>query len=300
MQHFNNPLITFKSELFIITICVAWTYLLHAYYRKSGVEYRHFDRTPSGRRRFQRTKHRAYRHWELERCLNDNACPLDKDTCNNLRFLIGLRHEIEHQMTTRIDNSLSAKFQACALNYNHYVKQLFGDEYGIDKHLAFSLQFSSISHEQAGLLQTSDELPSYIRGFITDFEAGLSAEEYGSSRFAYRVLFVQKTANRRGQADQVIEFVKADSDLGVDVNKAYTVIKEVERPKYLPSEIVKLMQSEGFRRFKIHHHSNFWKDQNAKAKGRGFGVSIGKTWYWYETWVEVVRAHCKEHGEWYR
>lgn len=35
------------------------------------------------------------------------------------------------------------------MNYNDYAKKLFGEECGIDKHLAFSLQFSSISQDQA-------------------------------------------------------------------------------------------------------------------------------------------------------
>jgi len=38
------------------------------------------------------------------------------DAANNLRFLIGLRHEIEHQMTMSLDNFLSARYQACALD----------------------------------------------------------------------------------------------------------------------------------------------------------------------------------------
>ena len=31
VQIYNNPQIDFKSELFIVTIVVAWTYLLHAH-----------------------------------------------------------------------------------------------------------------------------------------------------------------------------------------------------------------------------------------------------------------------------
>src|SRR6266700_261351 len=138
VQIFNNPQVTFKSEIFIVLMNIAWTYLLHAYYRKKRVEYRYFE-LKGKHRRFNHTKSGAYKYWELERCLNEQNNPLDKNTANNLRFLIGIRHEIEHQMTTRIDASLSAKFQACCLNYNDYVKKLFGDELGIDKHLAFSL-----------------------------------------------------------------------------------------------------------------------------------------------------------------
>jgi hypothetical protein len=40
VQIFNSPQIEFKSELFIVTTVIAWTYLLHAWYRKKGIEYR--------------------------------------------------------------------------------------------------------------------------------------------------------------------------------------------------------------------------------------------------------------------
>ncbi|HAT8109704.1 TPA: DUF3644 domain-containing protein, partial [Legionella pneumophila] len=35
IQLYNNPLITFKSESFIVLMNIAWTYLLHAYFRKN-------------------------------------------------------------------------------------------------------------------------------------------------------------------------------------------------------------------------------------------------------------------------
>ncbi len=43
VQIFNNPQITFKSEMFIVLMNIAWTYMLHAFYRKHGVEYRYFE-----------------------------------------------------------------------------------------------------------------------------------------------------------------------------------------------------------------------------------------------------------------
>ena len=62
--------------------------------------------------KFNKTKRGAHIYWELERCLNDALCPIDGAAKQNLKFLIGLRYEIEHQMTTRIDNYLSARFKA--------------------------------------------------------------------------------------------------------------------------------------------------------------------------------------------
>jgi hypothetical protein len=295
VQIFNTPLITFKSEIFIVLMNIAWTYLLHAHYRKQHIEYRYYEQKAK-KRIFDNTKSGAHKHWELERCLNDQQSPVDTDTANNLRFLIGVRHEIEHQMTSRLDSSLSAKFQACCLNYNEYVKKLFGERCGIDKHLAFSLQFSSISREQAEALPSPGEMPSHIKAFVEGFEGQLSEEEFNSPRFAYRVLFVAKTANRKGQADQVIEFVKADSTLAQNVNKAYTVIKETERPKHLPNGIVKLMKQEGYSSFTMHNHTILWNSLDAKNPARGFGVAVQKAWYWYDSWIEQVRNHCRENA----
>jgi Protein of unknown function (DUF3644) len=69
VQVFNNPHVEFKSELFIVTTIIAWTYLLHAYYRRQKVDYRQF--TPGlNRRRPMHTKFGAIRHWSLEECLD--------------------------------------------------------------------------------------------------------------------------------------------------------------------------------------------------------------------------------------
>lgn len=296
VQIFNNPNISFKSESYVVLMIIAWTYLLHAYFRDQKIEYRYCQQ--SGKRRvFDKTKHGAYKYWELERCLSDGGSPIDRDTANNLRFLIGLRHEIEHQMTTRIDDVLSARFQACCLNYNEYIKKIFGDDNGIEKHLSFSLQFSTISTEQKELLEEQPGLPANIHGYIQDFDAGLTDEEFANPHYAYRILFVPKTANRKGQADRVIEFVKSDSPLAEAVNKEYAVIKETEKKKYLPKQVVDLMKSEGYPGFSIHYHTQLWQTQDAKNPAKGYGTIVaGKVWHWYERWVDVVRNHCRISG----
>lgn len=293
VQVFNNPLITFKSEMFIVNMIIAWTYLLHAYYRSQKIEYRYCEETLSGRKKFDKTKHGAYKYWELERCLNDDYSPVDKDAANNLRFLIGLRHEIEHQMTTRIDDALSARFQAACLNFNDLVKKLFGDEYGIDKHLSFSLQFTSLSDEQTGTLENyKDILPAHVSRFVEGFDGELSEEEFNSPRYAYRVLFAQKTANRPGQADKVIEFLSPESEVAQGMNVTYAINKEKEKTKYVPSKIVSMMNEEGYSRFKLQNHTVLWQQHDAKKPTKGYGVQIENRWYWYENWLAIVRQHC--------
>ena len=292
VQIFNNPHVTFKSETYVVLMVIAWTYLLHAHYRENDVDYRYFTAGPK-RKKFDRTTAGAIKHWELKRCLTEKQCPLDKEVVQNLKFLIGLRHEIEHQMTTRIDDLLSARFQACCINYHEAAVSMFGEDYGIAKHLAVSLQFSSLGREQIDTLQQHAGLPAHIKSYIEGFDGALSPDEFGSPKFAYRVIFVPKTANHPNQADQTITFVKADSEIAKSVNAQYAVIKETERPKCLPSDVVKKMKDEGYARFGMQQHTELWKTRAAKSPGKSFGVQVANAWYWYDTWVDQVREFCK-------
>lgn len=297
VQLFNNPTFCFKSEAYIVLMIIAWTYLLHAYYRKERIEYRYYVQGKK-RRVFHRTKKGAYKYWELERCINEKKSPLDSNTANNLRFLIEIRHEIEHQMTTRIDDCLSAKFQACCLNFNEYIKRLFGSEHGIESHLTFSLQFSGIDEIQKQILEEHPSLPKNIKACIADFEQNLSESERADPRYAYRVLFVPTNVNHPGQADKVIQFIPADSPLAVGVNKDYAVVKDREKEKLLPSQIVKMMHQEGFLGFRMHEHTQLVKQLKSRIPQYGAKVAHDK-WYWYSSWLEIVRKHCQKYASLY-
>ena len=297
---FNDPQVSFKSETFIVLMMIAWTYLLHAYYRGKRVEYRYYRQGPK-RRVFDRTKHGAYKHWELDRCLNDHRSPLDRDTANNLRFLIGLRHEIEHQMTRSLDAYLSGRYQACALNYNDYIKKLFGKRLGIDQQLAYSIQFMELTEEQVSGPKPEVAIPERLRAFVAEFDGALTHEEYNSPRFSFRLVFKRKLVNRPGQADRVVEFIDPNSELAKAIDKQYWVKKEVEKPKFRPTDVVRAVQAAGFRRFRVTpEHSNMWKAQDAKNPGKGFGVEVQGAWYWYQSWVDRCIELCEAAGGRYR
>ena len=292
VQTFNNPLTTFKAETFIVLMVIAWMYLLHAYFRREGVEYRYFEEGPK-RRKFYRTKLGAFKYWELARCLNDKLCPLDGATKSNLRFLIGLRNEIEHHQSAGSDSRFSARYFACCLNYERYICDLFGVRYSLGDAAAFTLQFRDVS-----ATGTSDEfvepLPSNVAKYLEDFDAELSDEAFNSPYYRRRYLFVPVVTSRRAQADKVIEFVRGDSELGKAINTEYqqAYLKEVERPKHLPGQIVELMKKEGYPRFNMFHHTQLWTQLDAKNPGKGFGVMVANSWFWYDRWVDEVRKHC--------
>ena len=59
------------------------------------------------------------------------------------------------------------------------------------------------------------------------------------------------------------------------------------------------MRQEGYVRFNMHHHTQLWKKMDAKNPGKGYGVEVAKTWYWYDRWVDEVRKHCAENSDKY-
>ena len=181
VQTFNNPLTTFKTETFIVLMVIAWTYLLHAHYRQNGIEYRYFTMGPK-RRKFDRTKSGAFKYWELERCLSDKACPLDGSTKHNLRFLIGLRHEIEHHRSAGTDESFSGRYLACCLNYERYICKLVGGRHSLGATVAFTLQFSDLNVTDP-LAEAVAPLPSNVAQYLQEFDAELSDEEIASPYF---------------------------------------------------------------------------------------------------------------------
>jgi hypothetical protein len=289
VQIFNNPQVEFKAELFIVTSAIGWTYLMHAFYRKRGIEYRQFEQRGQ-RRFFRKTQYGAHWNWSLSECLAHEECPLNDIVKKNLHFLIGIRNEIEHQMTTRIDHQLSAKFQASAMNFNTCIKEHFGSKYSLDAEQAFSIQFSGISEDTAKELLEQADLPQHIRAFVSQFENGLSPEEYNDQRFSYRVFFGRKTSNTKTGADKAIEFLPADSEMAVEVNKVY--LRETEKNKHRPGTIVQLMRNEGFEWFTMTMHTDLWKERNAKDAKYQFGTWVVGTWYWYDSWVGEVRTYC--------
>ena len=276
-------------------------YLLHAYYRREGVEYRYHEQGLK-RRKFVKTKSGAFKYWELGSCLNEKMCPLDGAAKQNLKFLIGLRNEIEHHMPAGSEDYFSSRYLACCLNYERYLCELFGDKYSLGSMAAFTLQFRDFTNAgKVTLLEVRTPLPSNVAKYVQEFDAELSEEEYSSPSFRCRFLFAPLITSKKAQADEVIQFIPYDSELGKEIVGEYqrVLLKETERPKHLPGEIVDLMNLEGFEKFRMHHHTGLWKGLDGKNPGKGYGTKVSGAWYWYDRWVYEVREHCIANKEMY-
>ncbi len=288
---FNSLGLMFRSELFIVTAIIAWTYLMHAWFRKQGIDYRYRDKN----KQVVLTKNGAEKFWELGHCLTHAKCPLPEGSIKNLQFLIELRHEIEHKSTDRIDDAVSAKLQACCINFNDALQEHFGKNYALERRLPIALQFVTFSADQTALLKKASTLPANIQTMMTAFQDALKPEQQNDPRFAFRTAFVQKIG-KASNADVAVQFIKADSEEAKEL--AHTIIlKEVEKPTFTPGDIVTMMRKEGYPGFSMHYHTMLWQELDAKKSG-GLGRkgNYKGTWLWFEPWVERVRAHCQEHA----
>ncbi|MEE9553676.1 MAG: DUF3644 domain-containing protein [candidate division Zixibacteria bacterium] len=288
VQIYNNPLILFKTESFIVLSLIAWTYLIHAHYRAKGIDYRYYS-TSGKRKRYVRNPDGSTKYWDLSKCISIAECPLDKDTINNINFLIGLRNQIEHRKANGLDSYMSARYQASALNFNFYLKKLHGDKYSLDNNLALSLQFAELDYGQSEVVKDKEGLiPQNVISYVAGFDSRLSESEIKNERFAYRLLFTKVLAKRKGQADRVIEFIDPTSELAKNISKEYWIKQETEKPKYLATQIIQKVTDAGIRGFGMYQHTLFWKKHDGKNPSKGFGTVVVKTWYWYQNWIDYI------------
>lgn len=294
---FNGAGLTFRAELFIVTAVIAWTYLLHAWFKREGIDYRYMV-NQNGQRVVAKTPSGADKFWELSQCLRHARCPVEQGAKDNLAFLLELRHEIEHRSTNRVDDAVSAKLQACCINFNDAIRHLFGAQYALERRLPIALQFVTFSPDQRAILKKAGGLPRNVESMMDGFEGQLTPEQQADPRYAFRVYMVGRTANRAPGADLAVEIVPPGSDVAEKFNIA---LKEVEKKKYLPSEIVSQLRAEGWNRFTMDSHTKLWKKLDARNPAKGYGtIAVGKTWCWYETWLNRVREECEQHSGRYR
>ncbi len=286
VEIFNNPNIHFKSETFIVLMIIAWTYLLHAYYRSKKIDYCYYIKS-NGRKKYDKTKNGGKKRWDLGKCLNCNKCPLDSKVKSNLTFLMGIRHEIEHQMTNKIDDLISAKFQACCINFNDTMKNLFDESFALDNKLGLAIQFFGFSEPQARSLKDIKGVPQNVIDFINCFEKNMPEEDFNSSKFSYKLIYTPCLVNHIGQADKACFFISEKSAEGKEIQNI--MVKKIEHDKFIAGDVVNRMKSKGFKDFNMYKHTQLWKRLDAKNPRYKYGCLVArKSWYWYQSWIDKV------------
>ena len=200
-------------------------------------------------------------------------------------------------MTSQIDFTISAKLQACALNFDRWITKLFGQNFALKGNLKVAIQFSGFDLRQKGGILSNPTLPENIASAIEDFEGELDKDQFNDPTYSYRAIFVRKVSWSKTGADEVIEFIPASDERANEINSVY--LKEVDKRRMRPSKIVDIMKLEGFENFNIRDHTILWQSLDAQRPAKGFGVATDDGWRWYDRWLDTVRQHCEENRDKY-
>lgn len=297
VQTFNSGGLNFRSELFIVTAVIAWTYALHSWFKKESVDY--WYKNTDGSPKLTRAEG-PIKYWELSHCLKHTQCPLDHLVVSNLEFLIEIRNEIEHRMTGNLDHVIGAKLQACCINFNDFLSKQFGEQFSLEKRLPLALQFVTFSSEQRLSLKGKADLPQHILTKMETFEDALTEEQRLNPAYAYRVIFAPKSANHKSSSDLAVEFIRSDSEDAENISRV--LMKEVDKARFPATQIVRLVQERGYPNFSMYNHSQLWNRLDAKSPEKKFGRQgdYANSWVWYRTWLDRVLLHCEEQGDEYR
>lgn len=178
-QIFNSAALNFKTEVFAMLANVAWTYLLHEFYARKGVQIIDNDG----------------RSLLLSQMVEKNDCPLAEGVRNNLRALKIIRDDVEHKLLGKSDIKWQGLFQACCLNFDKALCDFFGNELTLAKELAFALQFTRMDVEQVSTLNKY-QIPAHIEGIDSRLTEGKTDEQLADLEYQFRVIYTLDASSK--------------------------------------------------------------------------------------------------------
>lgn len=269
LQVYNNPTTVFKTEGFIVLMVIAWTALLHAVFRKKGIECHHkeLDGTVV-------LIEGDPKMWELTECLRQFYGGNQSPVRTNLEFFIGLRNKIEHRYVPAIDPHVSGECQAMLLNFDELLAAEFGPYFGIRDSLTIPLQTATVRNDEQGKVLKKLQAGHFeeVKNFIDDFRARLDPTVGTDQRYRFQVFLVPKVGNHRTSSDLAIEFVRVDSKQANELGNQIVAIKERQVPVHnanllKPTAVARAVAKRLGKKFTINDHILAWKKFNVRPSG---------------------------------
>lgn len=249
VQAFNNPLLNFKTEVFLVLVNIAWTYLLHEYYNRKGVYLIGDDG----------------RSLLLSEMLKKRDCPLSEGIKNNLWAIKKLRDDVEHLILGLADRHWSPLFQACCLNFDKTLCEMFGEELSLASELSLALQFARLNIDQ---LETTAKypVPNEIQALDAGIIEGMTEEQQRDIEFQFQVIY---TLSEASKSQTHFQFVTPDSAEGKEISTV--LAKRVPSDHlfpYKPKAVVQRVQKGTKNKFTTNDHSKAWKYFKARPASR--------------------------------
>lgn len=240
VQVFNNPALRFKSEVFTMLAHVAWTYLLHEHFERKKVKIVGND----GRTLL------------LSQMLDRQDCPLSKGMKDNLRTLKILRDDVEHKLLGRADTRWLGLFQACCLNFDKAICELFGSRLTLSHDLSFAIQFTKMNLEQLATLNRY-EIPAHIDAIDARLTEGMTEAQIADLEYQFRVVY---TLDAVTKSRAHFQFVLPESAEGKDIRNVLVQHKLADHLyPHKPGEVVSQVSKKTGKAFTSHNHTQAWR-----------------------------------------
>ena len=247
VQVFNSPTTNFKTEVFAVIANIAWTYLMHEHYERKGVSIIDDDG----------------RTIELSKLLRRNDCPLSAGVKRNLESLKEIRDAVEHKLLGKSDGTWLPLFQACCLNFDKAICDLFGDELSLQNDLAFALQFAKLNIDQIATVQKY-EVPEHIVALDARLREGKTDDGLDDLEYRFRVVY---TLDRATKSQSHIKFVHPGSEEGEKIRNILIKQKPAdELYPHKPGKVCEFVSQRSEKRFTSHNHTQAWRKYKARPR----------------------------------
>jgi hypothetical protein len=240
VQVFNSPSVSFKTEVFTVLANIAWTYLLHEHYLREDVEIVD-DQGKS---------------LVLSKMLDRGDCPLPKGIKDNLRAIKTLRDEVEHFPLGPADTRWFSLFQACCLNFDKMICEMFGKDLSLAHDLQFALQFArpEIGHLSALM---NYPVPPQIAALDARLQEGMTEEDLASLEYRFRVVY---TLDAPQGVPANFKFVLPETAEGQEIHNV--LARRVAADDLYPHKaksVIDLVKEQSGQAFNSSHHTKAWK-----------------------------------------
>lgn len=218
IEYYNKPAVSFKSEGFIVMMCIAWTSFFHAYFLKNKIK-PWYRKTEKGKRpRFdyviedlpngQKIKDKKW--WDLKKCIkeffknNHDRIAVQK----NIEFLSGIRNLIVHRNLPELDASIFSECQASVLNFNNFLEIFFGGKHKIDFFLSFSIQLfqNPKNFLEASKNELKKKNATEVINYIKGFRSSLSFDILESHEYSFKAVLI-KVKNHESKDALALRFI---------------------------------------------------------------------------------------------
>ncbi|WP_206601131.1 DUF3644 domain-containing protein [Pseudophaeobacter leonis] len=247
VQVFNSPTLKFKAEVFAVHANIAWTYLLHEHYERQGLDIIQED----GRALL------------LSQMLARADNPLSQGIRDNLSSLKKIRDAVEHTLFRRADTRFLSIFQACCLNFDKAICDLFGTDLALSNELSFSLQFAKMDFEQLAQVHAY-EVPEHITTLEQDIEGDLDEERSSDIEYRFRVVYTFENSTK---SKAHIKFVHPTDEDAEEVRNVL-IRKEISDKLYphRAKMVAEAVHQKSERSFSAHNHTQAWRKFDVRPR----------------------------------